>query len=459
MKKGTTMSRSISFSRRSALLGMGALGVAGLTGCAAGAKPGKGDAASDGGGESETQSFGSGSQTLTILSISGSLPEEDLNTFSEENDCTISLQEYAFDKLTAMLAAGNPPDIVRGLGGVDTPYLQWKGIAEPLGSLMEFSEFLSADRLDEVNNLWRHDGTKQGQGQTWGIAKDYSYDLQMWINAELTGIDPSLEKPLTYAELIEAAKKTTKSSGGRVETYGYGCYLTPPDIQAVQGMMATADAVLFSEDFKTLDLTQDAAVEALDFYRQMWESRATPSPLAPNSNSLYDMFKAGRVDTFQSGYWTQGMMTDATDEEASKLYMIPTPILGDKRFAPVLSATGYWIPKQAKNKELGWKFLEYHLGGASAEARGSDGWGVPIVKEHQELMPTESEMNKRALDGWASDAEHFGVLSFTPYAKVDALNLDLTKALEDGVRAKKKTSEIAADATELLNAQLKRGDR
>lgn len=461
---GTANHRS-PLSRRHLLAGAGALGATALTACASTAGGGgDGEAGgSDGGGDPQAtptqKDFGSGSTTFTILGFASDLPEEEMQQFAEENDCKVSVQEYTFDKLTAMLAANTPPDICRGSGGTDTPFLQLKQLAEPLTPMMDASSVLKADMLDPVNDLWRHDGTVQGKGEVYGVAKDYSYDLDVWVNAEIAGETPDVSTPWSYDKLLEVARKGTKSEGGRVESYGYGCYLETPHVQIIQAMMLTADQELFSEDLTTLDLTQDAGVQAIDFFKQLWEASATPSPLAPSSNDLYGMFKSSRLASFQSGFWTQGMFADAEESEAEKLHMLPTPMLGDTQVAPVLSATGYWIPKGSKQKELAWKFMEFHLAGESAKARASSGWGIPIIKADQEMIPTETTLNKRALDCKTAEDAYFKVMNFTPYAKVDALNLDLLKAMEDGVKGKKAAKDIAADATKRINAQLERGQR
>ncbi|WP_058234656.1 extracellular solute-binding protein [Devriesea agamarum] len=433
-----------------------ALGAAALTGCAATVGAGtKGE----GSAPSHVEA-GSGSRTLTILSMAASIPKEDINQFAAENNCRVSILEYSYDKLTAMLAAGDPPDICRGLGGTDTPFLQLKQLAEPLDPLLKSSRKLRMDMLAPVNNLWRHDGHEQGKGTYWGITKDYSYDLQVWINAELAGETPTNNAPWTYQKILDVAKKATKTSQGRVETYGYGCYLQPPpDLQAVQAMMSTADQRLFRDDFASLDFTQEAGIQAIDFFKQLWDTSATPNPLAPSSNDIYAMCKAGRIGVFQSGYWTQAMFADGKPEDLEKLYLLTTPMLGDERTASVLSATGYWIPRASSQKDLAWKFMEFHLAGESARKRAESGWGIPALITDDKYMPTATTLNKRALAAKQADDPYFKVQSFTPYAKIDALNLDLKKAMERGVKNGHSAKEIAAEATERCNAQLKRGKR
>lgn len=448
------------FSRRRMLAGLGiaGLGTAALSACAAGTSEGSG--ASDAGSEDDqVRSFGSGSKTFTILSIIASLPEEELKQFAQENDCKVVVEEYAFDKLTAMLAAGTPPDLVRGMGGVDTPYLATKKLAEPLTDYMADSSVLTEDRLDPVNDVWRYDGTQQGKGDLYGVAKDYSYDMDLWVNADLVGEKPDLKKPWTYDQVLELSRTAHKESGGRVEAFGYGNYLALPDVQFLDGMIATTDQDLWSADYSKVDFTTEAGVAAVEFVRTLWKENLTPSPVRPSSEDLYKMFEASRLGTFQSGYWTQAMFTSLSDADMKKLYMVPPPVLGDTQISPVLSATGYWIPAAAKDKELSFKFMEFHLAGKSATDRAASGWGIPIIKDDQKEMPDKTLVNKRVLECTDVDKTLFQVRSFTPYAKVDALNLELNTAFENGVKADSSAKEIAKDATDRLNAQLERGKR
>lgn len=448
-----------SLSRRRMLAGLGAagLGAAALAGCAAGTSAGTG--ASDAGGDDEVRSFGSGSTTFTILSMIASLPEDELAQFAQEHDCKVVVEEYAFDKLTAKLAAGDAPDIVRGMGGVDTPYLATKKLAEPLSSYLASSSVLTEDRLDPVNDVWRHDGTVQGVGELYGVAKDYSYDMDLWVNAELVEEVPDLATPWTYDKVLDLSRAAFKESGGRIESFGYGNYLSLPDVQVLDAMIATTGAELWNEDYSKVDLTSEEGVAAVEFIRTLWEESLTPSPVRPSSEDLYKMFEVSRLGTFQSGFWTQAMWPEMPEEDMEKMHMIPPPVLGDTQISPVLSATGYWIPAAAKNKELSFSFMEFHLAGESATARAASGWGIPIITDDQEQMPDETLLNQRVLDCTEVDKSLFQVRSFTPFAKVDALNLDLSTAFERGVSKGDDAKAIAADATKRLNAQLERGQR
>lgn len=448
------------FSRRSLLAGAAsAAAVAGLSACAAGTRPSGGQSS-----EPVSSSSTSGGKvtggTLSILAYASDLPKEEIQAFEKEHQCKVKVEEYSFDKLTAMLASNRAPDICLGYGGYDTPYLAYKQVAEPLDERLDASTSLKKDDLADINNLWRYDGTKQGEGPLYGLVKDYSNDLTLWVNSNLTGSVPAEGELWTYDQLLDVAKKSTKQSSGRVESYGYEFYEDKPHIMHLEAMMQSdGGASMFNPDHTQIDLTQPAGVKAVDFFRQLIEAKATTSSLSKSSSNTWQLFEAGRLAVLQSGYWTQGMFTDYKDAVKKNLYMIPAPQMGADRVSPVLSGAGQWIPKGAKNKDLAWAWMEYYFGGKPAQDRASSGWGVPALKSLEGDMPDETPLNKRALACQKGETQYFKTLTFTPYARVDACNTLLVKELENGIKANKPTTDICAAISTSINQVLTRGKR
>lgn len=105
-------------------------------------------------------------------------------------------------RLTAILASGQPPDLVRGISALDTPYFAAREVAENLDPYFAKSTVLKADDLDPVNDLWRYDGKVQGKGPRYGMAKDFSQDSMYCYNTahfDEAGVDyPSDTEPVTY---------------------------------------------------------------------------------------------------------------------------------------------------------------------------------------------------------------------------------------------------------------------
>src|SRR5215471_15716425 len=75
-----------------------------------------------------------GKTTLTIMGNSPSeITVQDISEFEAKHpDVKIKMVTVSTTLLTAMFAAGNPPDIVRDQGVPNTPYLVARGLAENL---------------------------------------------------------------------------------------------------------------------------------------------------------------------------------------------------------------------------------------------------------------------------------------------------------------------------------------
>lgn len=452
-----------SLSRRG-MIGLSAAAAVGATGCAAGTKStssAEGSAAPAGSGSSASASAGKVSGgTLTILNFASDFSKPEIQAFEKEHGCKVVIEEYSFDKLTAMLASNRAPDLCMGDGSTDTPYLATKELAEPLDERLSASSVLKTDDLAGINNLWRYENGSQGSGPLLGLVKDYSSDLTLWVNTSLVGEKAKSTEVWTYDQVLDAAKRGTKQSSGRVESYGYEYYNEKPGIMHLQAMMLSdGKAKLFNDDLTQIDLAQPAGVKAFDFFRQLFEAKATTSALAKSSSNTWQLFESGRLAILQSGYWTQGMFEGYKDTVKNNLVMLPAPQMGADRISPVMGGRGMWIPRTAKNKDLAWAFMEYYFGGAPAQARASSGWGVPALKSLADKMPAKTPINTMALAVQEEENQHFESLTFTPYARATACDLLLRSTLEKGIKSGKSTAEIAADANKAVNDLLKRGKR
>ncbi|MFI7128116.1 hypothetical protein ACIBQ1_20625 [Nonomuraea sp. NPDC050153] len=96
-----------------------------------------------------------GRTTVTIMTMTGEFGPDDAKAASQALGFTVKTVEYDLTKLTAMLTSGNPPDVVRGLGATDTPYLVARDAAENLDPYFAKSTLIKEDDLDPVNDAWR----------------------------------------------------------------------------------------------------------------------------------------------------------------------------------------------------------------------------------------------------------------------------------------------------------------
>ncbi|MFG2026494.1 extracellular solute-binding protein [Streptomyces sp. NPDC048825] len=422
---------------------------------AATALPGCAASVDDGSSDGDTKT---GSKTLTVMSSEDE--KKELQAVGKALGIKINFVARDETKLNAMLAAKNPPDVVRGLGAVETPYFAARGLMTDLDPYFAKSSALKVSDIDPVNDVWRYDGKKQGAGPRYGLAKDYSQDQMLWYRTDLfeaAKLDLLSEtEPLSYDELLELGKKLTKRRLGKVKVYGLSASGLGTFSQ-LMGMTASTGGSVFAEDLASVDFSSPEALKALEWYLQYARADIGPNVANPNPDGWdWPTYQAGRMAIASDGYWFGGAIGgDPKVAEVSRF--APAPQLGSNRISPCFGATGYWIPKDAKNKDAAWKFFEYFFGGKAAEERAAGGWGIPSLKSLRSKMPQGQPYQKQAFKVQEQELEHFSVLTFTPYAQLAALDGVISKVLPKAIKGKTSAGKVADELNKLMNEQIAKG--
>ncbi|MFD7160299.1 extracellular solute-binding protein [Kribbella sp. NPDC059898] len=407
---------------------------------------------------------GSGAKgVVTVMSQSGEFGPKEAKAASQALGLTVKTVEYDLTKLTAMLASGNPPDVVRGMGATETPYLVARQVAENLDPYFAKSTLIKADDIDPVNDVWRYDGLKQGSGPRYGFAKDYSQDCTIWYNSALfdasTVTRPSATTPLLLDELLDEGKRLVKRQGAKVSVYGLN-----PNGLGLFGQLTwltdLAGGKLTSDDLASVDFSSSEAQRALTWYLDYAKAGIGPTVLNPDPNGWDGpTFQAGRMAASLSGYWLGGLF--AGDPKSAKVAgFAPAPQFDtSRRVSPCFGATGLWMPKAGKNKDAAWAVMEWYLAGDPAKARASGGWGIPPLKSLQKLMPQKLPYQKQAYDTQMAEKEHFSVTSYTPYVRQDAINAIITRELPKAIKGTTSIGQFADTLNSEINAQLADGKK
>jgi len=403
---------------------------------------------------------GSGKTTLTIMAPENEFSPEFLKSTEEALDITIKRVEVDPTKLTAMLASGTAPDLVRGLGAVETPYIVGRDLALDLDDYFAQSTLLKADDIDPVNDVWRYDGSVQGKGPRYGMAKDYSQDAMFWYNTALfdaAGVDyPSETEPTTYDAWFDMGREITQKDGDTVSVYGLsagglGLFL------GLVNMTASAGGSLFSEDLATVDFSSPEGQKALTWYLEYARARIGFSPIEPNADGWdWPPYQTGRLAMSWSGYWFGGAIA-AEAELAETSRLAPAPTMGGDRLSPCFGATGYWIPKASKHHDEAWQLFEWFMGGDPAKERAAGGWGMPSLLSLRADLPTGTTAQAQALAAVEAEADYFKVLSFSPYVKVEALDAVLNQYLPDAINEDASAGSLADTLNTDMNALLAEG--
>ncbi|NUP18642.1 MAG: extracellular solute-binding protein [Streptomyces sp.] len=406
---------------------------------------------------------GGGSSSGKTLTVMGQTDEWDAKTkksLEKTLNVTLRVMTYDVTKLNALLASKNPPDVVRGIGATDTPYFAARGLMTDLDPYLAKSEVLKAADLAAANDVWRYDGKQQGSGPRYGLAKDYSQDSMFWYRSDMfeeAGLElPSETEPLSCEEWLDLAERLTKRRLGKVKVYGLdatGMGVFPQ----LMWMTASAGGSLFAADMDSVDFSSPEALKALQWLLDYTKADIGPNLINPNPDGWDGpTYQANRMAMSCNGHWFGGVI--AGDAALSKVSRFaPAPQMGSHRVSPCFGGTGFWIPKDAKNKEAAWKLFEWYFAGKPAKDRVDYGWGLPSLNSLRKKLPVSTALQKQAYAVQEQELPHFSVLPVSPYAQTDALNAVLSRVIPDAVKSGTKAGKVADTLNSRMNEQLARG--
>ena len=184
-------------------------------------------------------------------------------------DIKVSFLNFDSARLSAMFAAGSPPDVVRCVGAQEIPNWVTRGVAANLDSYFAKSKVLASSNLLPINDVYRFDGTTQGIGPRYGMAKDWSPDFAVWFNKDLfdkAGVKYISEtQPTSLEELLSIGKKVGVRKNGKVLIYGFDLGLATSTVGFILWALGQNGNVLFSGDKSTADFTTPDARRVLQF--------------------------------------------------------------------------------------------------------------------------------------------------------------------------------------------------
>ncbi len=312
----------------------------------------------------------------------------------------ITVEAVADDpqKVFAMLAAGTPPDMLRAEGPNIPQYLARKMLKD-LTPYFQASQLLKIDDLAPSNKFyWAKSPLEVGAGAIYGMCKDWSPDFTIWVNDEVckaAGVTlPAADKPMTWAEVYDLAKKTAKFDGDRVVNWGYGYEKGWTD-RIIMNALTEKGESLYKDSFSALDWSDDAK-SLVQYFFDMAKEKLTTSQVNPSPNG-WDCgdFLAGISTMMQYGYWASPMMSDPNNQSSGKCRMLPAPTWSGVHRSPTGVATGDVILAKSENPEAAWRVFEWFMGGPPSVTRASSGWGVPALMSQMKLMPNKTDFDKQ----------------------------------------------------------------
>ncbi|MCI3278374.1 ABC transporter substrate-binding protein [Streptomyces cylindrosporus] len=401
--------------------------------------------------------------TLTIMSAPGEITSAEITAFEKAHPgVKIKVINTDATRLNAMLAAGDPPDVVRDAGTDVTPYIGSRGVALNLDEYFAQSSILKEADILPINDVWKWDGTHQGKGSRYGIAKDWSQDSMWWYNADMwdaAGLSaPDPAKPITYDELLDASRKLTKSSGGK--TTVHGLFTTTASMNRIGSIAATSGGRILSADLGTADFTSPEVIAALTWLVDAAKAKVGYSLLDPSPDWDGPQYVAGKQATSGQGFWFGGFLGSTAPAYESKTVFAAAPMLGKKRVSPSFGAVGYWIPAKSKNPGAAFQFIEWYCGGEGAKKRIAAGNGLPSLKSLLAVVPQKTAFQKAAFKVQTAELDYVDVLhNATPYALTTALDTTIAKTFTSAVGGGASVAKLADQLTKEVNAVLANGKK
>lgn len=343
------------------------------------------------------------SGTITEMAITTEWPvKEVLQKWEQANHITINFVNYDLVHLIAMSAAGSPPDMYR-TQAPNVPYYAINlKMAKDLTTNFRLSTKLNPDDLLPANKNYWYEGLQPFTGHIYGMCKDWSPDLTLFINEPLfkqAGVPlPSTATPLTYTDLAALAQKLTKKQGSRTLVMGYSGSAEAWFDRQVEAMLNTKGSTMWPT-FEALAWNTPEAQEVLKYWFDLAKAGAMYSPVNPPPSWEGTEMPDNQLAIAQYGYWFSGQIDTAQNQQKQlvrdNILMLSAPTWGPKHTDPTITATGDMIHSRTKNFDATWAVFEWFHTGEPALERAKSGWGVPALQSLLQYMPVQDGFQKQ----------------------------------------------------------------
>ncbi|WP_078434715.1 ABC transporter substrate-binding protein [Metabacillus halosaccharovorans] len=417
---------------------------------------------SENGGDSATQSGKNEDGTTTIgISTWGSPDElkvfkELVSNFEEDNpDIKVKVTHIPDDyagKMNTMLAGGTAPDVVFASDG---DFGRWVSadLFLNMQELIDNSDINTDDMWESALVRYKYNGKTLGEGDLYALPKDIGPSV-LYYNKELfdkAGIPyPSPEKPMSWEEYIEIAKKLTidENGDGKPEQYGMGPLWW-------EGFVWSNGGNVLSEDRKEFVLNSPEAVEAMQFVADMSNKHnVAPDSRALEAMSADQMFESGKVAMVFNGRW----MVPTYRKLNFDWNVAPFPAGKTGESSGWSGSVGYAINKKTKFVDESFRLVEYLAGEEGQTIQTELGFAIPTYKSLSNtdvfLQPGQKPKNPEVFIQ-AAENQRPGPWSMTTNNKwLDTVN----QKLADLWNGKKSAEELLNEIKPEVDKHLKEGN-
>jgi multiple sugar transport system substrate-binding protein len=289
-----------------------------------------------------------------------------------------SWSEY-FQKITALIAAGTPPDIGR-MGVAYMPMFisrnQLMDLTDKINGELNMADYY-ASAFDSVKY----------NGRIYGIPIGI-YTLITYYNKDMfdaAGIPyPSTDwkNSWTVQEFRDIAGKLTSGEGPN-KKFGYYANLHPE--RSTPFFFGNGGNVL-SADHKSSTMNQKPMVDAYRLLQDLLIDGSSPSPAQLRTMPVDQMFISGRLGMLIEGQW---MMPSWANAKNLRLGVAPTP-RGSQSAATVNYIDQYVVFNGTKHANEAWLVVKSFIQQAAEEIMSNYGiGGIPVYKPVAEARKSQ----------------------------------------------------------------------
>jgi multiple sugar transport system substrate-binding protein len=342
-----------------------------------------------------------GATTVTLMTNNGEITNADIAAFQDKNP-NINIQWIVTDgpRFQAMLAAGTPPDLFRVQAPL-VPQFAKRHQIKNLDTYFAQSDLIHPGDLTPANNYYKFDGKTVGKGARYGMVKDWSPDLTVFVRTDiLKSLKIEIPGPTdawTYDDLWNMAVKIKKAKKAKwvldtADSLGW------IDRVVMALLVAQGAKPLYSADFSKMNLTKNpAAMQIFQYFYRYSQQKMDLGPENPDPDGWSGAaFNAGKCAMTQYGFWFSGQVS--SDKKAlanTRMLTAPTWKHG-KNVDPTVTATGWVMAEATNHPDEAWTVFEWYMGGKPARDRAGIGWGVPAQKSLFDRIPQTNTFQKNA---------------------------------------------------------------
>jgi multiple sugar transport system substrate-binding protein len=405
--------------------------------------------------------------TVTLMTNNGEITNADIAAFQDKNP-NINIQWIVTDgpRFQAMLAAGTPPDLFRVQAPL-VPQFAKRGQIKNLDSYFAQSDLIHPGDLTPANNYYKFDGKTVGKGPRYGMAKDWSPDLTVFVRTDLLkGVKahiPGPTDPWTYDDLWEIAVKLKKANKAKW-TLDIANSLGWIDRQVMALLVAKGAKPLYSADFSKMNLTSNpAAMQIFQYLFRYSQQKMDLGPENPNPDGWSGPgFVKGSVAMTQYGFWFSGQVSSDKAATANTRLLTAPTWKGGKNVDPTVTATGWVMADATKHPDEAWSVFEWYMGGKPARDRAGIGWGVPAQQSLFDRIPQKNAFQKNAYKTLIHELPRSNVtLKFNPnligLADLTAVAQSYSKHLPDALKGSLSFSKFMSNVQDDTNRAIEAG--